>query len=175
MHIDEFNNMDAADARELAMVWAAIMPWADELVSARPYASAAELEGFAALRAAAWTRADLGAALEQHPRIGEKPQGSGAEAAASRLEQSSMADAASDVAARITAGNVAYEQRFGRVFLIRAAGRTPAELLADLERRLNNDEQTEAAEATEQLAEIALLRLHAAVTDSPTEPAEDLS
>ena len=29
------------------------------------------------------------------------------------------------------AGNAAYEQRFGRVFLIRAAGRPPEQILAD--------------------------------------------
>ncbi|MET0813427.1 MAG: 2-oxo-4-hydroxy-4-carboxy-5-ureidoimidazoline decarboxylase, partial [Microbacterium sp.] len=55
--------------------------------------------------------------------------------------------------------------RFGRVFLIRAAGRSPEEMLAELDRRLSNDDGTEAAEATGQLAEIALLRLRGAVTD----------
>jgi 2-oxo-4-hydroxy-4-carboxy-5-ureidoimidazoline decarboxylase len=76
-----------------------------------------------------------------------------------------MTDAAADVVARIAAGNVAYEARFGRVFLIRAAGRSPEELLAELERRLRSDDETEATEATGQLAEIALLRLRAAIHD----------
>ncbi len=75
-----------------------------------------------------------------------------------------MTDAAADVAARIADGNAAYEARFGRVFLIRAAGRSPEEMLAELERRLANDDETEAREAAGQLAEIALLRLRAAVT-----------
>ena len=75
-----------------------------------------------------------------------------------------MTDAAADVAARIAAGNAAYEARFGRVFLIRAAGRSPEEMLTELERRLANDDETEAREAVGQLAEIALLRLRAAVT-----------
>jgi 2-oxo-4-hydroxy-4-carboxy-5-ureidoimidazoline decarboxylase len=69
------------------------------------------------------------------------------------------------VAARIASGNAAYEERFGRVFLIRAAGRTPDEILANLERRLASDPEAETAEATQQLAEIALLRLRGALTD----------
>jgi 2-oxo-4-hydroxy-4-carboxy-5-ureidoimidazoline decarboxylase len=56
-------------------------------------------------------------------------------------------------------GNRAYEARFDRVFLVRAAGREPAELLAELHRRLGNDEATERAEVTEQLAQITELRL----------------
>ncbi|MEV8267490.1 2-oxo-4-hydroxy-4-carboxy-5-ureidoimidazoline decarboxylase [Microbacterium sp. NPDC076911] len=159
MNIDDFNVMAAADAIELALTWAAVAPWAHEIVGARPYDSAAELEGFASLRAQAWTRADLDAALERHPRIGEKPIATGAEADASRREQASMADADASVASRIAAGNTAYETQFGRVFLIRAAGRSPAEMLGELERRLRNDDDTEASEAVAQLAEIALLRL----------------
>ena len=58
-----------------------------------------------------------------------------------------MTDAAAGVTAAIAAGNAAYEQRFGRVFLIRAAGRSPEQILAELQRRLRNDDETEAAEA----------------------------
>ena len=57
------------------------------------------------------------------------------------------------------AGNRAYEERFDRVFLIRAAGRGAGEILAELERRLGNDDATERAETLEQLRQIALLRL----------------
>jgi len=76
-----------------------------------------------------------------------------------------MQTAADDVTARIAEGNAAYEERFGRVFLIRAAGRTPDEILAALERRLAGDDDAEAAEASVQLAEIALLRLRDSLTD----------
>ena len=56
-------------------------------------------------------------------------------------------------------GNLAYEERFDRVFLVRAAGRDGDEILAELERRLGNDDATERAETVEQLTQIALLRL----------------
>ncbi|WP_127794605.1 2-oxo-4-hydroxy-4-carboxy-5-ureidoimidazoline decarboxylase [Agromyces sp. LHK192] len=172
MRIDEFNALDADAARATASVWAAIPAWADELEAGRPYPSVDALAAAAADLAAVWSRIDLDAALAHHPRIGERAPGTGAEASASRREQSSMSTATVDVAERIADGNRRYEERFGRVFLIRAAGRSPEEMLAELERRLDNDDAEEAREATGQLAEIALLRLRSTVT-GPDEPASE--
>ena len=62
------------------------------------------------------------AALARHPRIGERA-GHDYNAAHSAREQAGVYLADRDVAARIAAGNVAYEDRFDRVFLIRASGR----------------------------------------------------
>ncbi|MDQ1129889.1 2-oxo-4-hydroxy-4-carboxy-5-ureidoimidazoline decarboxylase [Microbacterium sp. SORGH_AS_0888] len=172
MQLAEFNALDPADAAQTVAVWAAVPGWVDALVAARPYASVAALAAYAGELAAVWSRADLDAALAHHPRIGARVTGTGAEAAASRSEQSAMASAADEVAAAIAAGNAAYEERFGRVFLIRAAGRTPEEMLAELERRLHNDDTTEAREATAQLAEIALLRLGTTVLEDEIGPEE---
>ena len=70
-----------------------------------------------------------------------------------------MSDADAEVRAALVEGNRAYEERFDHVFLIRAAGRSPREMLAELRRRLANDVETERAEVTEQLAQITALRL----------------
>ena len=85
---------------------------------------------------------ELEAALARHPRIGERA-GAGHDAAFSAREQSGVDRSDADVAARLADGNRAYEERFDRVFLIRAAGRDAAEILAELERRLDNDDETE--------------------------------
>lgn len=159
MDLDAFNSAAPADARSVAMVWAAIPAWADTLVAGRPYAYVDEAARVAATAAASWTAGDLDAALAHHPRIGQRPSGSGAEAAASRREQASMSEASDALAAAMADANAAYEQRFGRVFLIRAAGRTPQEMLAEARRRLGNEPQAEASEALDQLAQIAVLRL----------------
>jgi 2-oxo-4-hydroxy-4-carboxy-5-ureidoimidazoline decarboxylase len=163
--LSEFNDADGPAAASLVRVWADIPAWIEAVVAGRPYASVDELEARAAALAEGWDVGDLDAALAHHPRIGERPTAFGAEGDASRREQASMATAADDVTARIAEGNAAYEERFGRVFLIRAAGRTPDEILANLERRLASDPDAETAEATAQLAEIALLRLRGALTD----------
>ena len=64
-----------------------------------------------------------------------------------------------ELAARLAAGNAAYEKRFGRIFLIRAAGRTRAEILAELERRMTLDDAEELRVVARQLGENADLRL----------------
>ncbi len=80
-----------------------------------------------------------------------------------------MGGADPETAAAIAAGNAAYEGRFGRIFLIRAAERTPEEILGELCRRLTLEPAEEQREAIAQLAEIAMLRLRSAVTREGTE------
>ncbi|MFS0792547.1 2-oxo-4-hydroxy-4-carboxy-5-ureidoimidazoline decarboxylase [Microbacterium sp. 1P10AE] len=171
MHLTAFNAASPADAAEVVRVWADIPGWVDAVVAGRPYADVDALAAYAGDLAAAWSPQDLAAALHAHPRIGAKVSGENAEAAASRREQAAMTTAADDDVAAIAAGNAAYEARFGRVFLIRAAGRTPGEIRAELERRLDNEPDAETLEATRQLAEIALLRLRTTLADDvPDEP-----
>ena len=99
-------------------------------------------------------------ALAHHPRIGERARGTSTEAALSRTEQPHL-DA--EIAEQLAAANEAYEARFGRVFLIRAAGRSAPEILAELQRRLTLSPDDEEAVAIDQLREIAKLRLVGAV------------
>ena len=69
-----------------------------------------------------------------------------------------------DVARRLAEGNRAYEERFDRVFLIRAAGRSAPEILEELERRLGNDDAAERAETVDAAdARSRMLRLRQVV------------
>jgi len=113
-------------------------------------------------RALPWDEVSI--ALAAHPRIGDRVEGSSSESEASRREQSSMSDADAATRAALVDGNRAYEERFGHVFLIRAAGRSPDEMLGELRRRLDNDDEAEQAEATEQLAQITALRVKGLVS-----------
>ena len=162
--IDELNTCPAEHARAALRPCADVDSWVDALVAGRPYADADDLLDRAVGLAARWSDSEVEHALRDHPRIGESPTGDGGAAAHSRREQASMATADEGVAARIADGNQRYEQRFGRVYLVRAAGRTPEELLNLLEERLGNDDDVERAETKAQLAEIAVLRLRALVT-----------
>ena len=56
-------------------------------------------------------------------------------------------------------GNRAYEEKFGRIFLIRAAGRSRPEILAELQRRLLLDPEAEVKVVAAELRDIALLRI----------------
>ncbi len=95
----------------------------------------------------------------RHPRIGEPPGGDDAEAHLARSEQSNVDSSDSAAQKRLTDGNRAYEDKFGRVFLVRAAGRSTSDILTALDRRLLNDEASELAVVAEELRDIAARRL----------------
>jgi 2-oxo-4-hydroxy-4-carboxy-5-ureidoimidazoline decarboxylase len=80
--------------------------------------------------------AEIDEALSAYPRVGEDPEGS-----------------------------AAYEQRFGRVFVIRAEGRSPEEIAQERDRRLENDGVAELAEIANQLRGLALVRLRTSYAD----------
>ena len=156
MRVDEFNALPADDARALVAGWLGVRRWVDEVVAGRPYSDTAELRARAHDSALDLTDHELASALSRHPRIGELPHANGAEARHSRSEQAGVKAADAE---RLRAANLTYEQRFCHVFLVRAAGRTSADILAELRRRLYNDEETERAETVTALRDIALLRM----------------
>ena len=160
MRVDEFNALPADDARALVAGWLGVRRWVDEVVAGRPYPDAAALRKRAHDSALDLTDHELASALSRHPRIGERPSGGGAELRHSRSEQAGVRAADAE---RLRAANAAYEQRFGHVFLVRAAGRSSTEILAELRRRLYNDEEAERAETVTALRDIALLRMEEVV------------
>lgn len=137
--------------------------WADGVVARRPFADEAALllaadAVWMGLPESGWEEA-----FASHPRIGQqKPVGEATpEALAwSRREQSvSMAPDAT-VQQALAAGNRVYEERFGRIFIVCASGRSAVEILGLLERRICNDDRAELQEAAEQQRQIMQLRLH---------------
>ena len=163
MQLSEFNALDAAEALVLVRGLADIPEWAAAIVGNRPYDDAETLAGYADLLAADWTDEQVTAALDDHPRIGEKHAGSGAGAEHSSREQAGVDPRDADVVRRLAEGNAAYEARFDRIYLVRAAGRSAEEILALLEQRLTNDPATELRVTAGQLREIADLRLRGLV------------
>lgn len=162
--LKDFNTHQTAAVKELIASCAPINSWSAALLARRPYSSRQDLLQMASSLTQDWTDKEVDGALAHHPRIGERAKGDSAEARASREEQAALGE---DAAAREewVAANHDYERTFDRIFLIRAKGRSRAEMMAQLRQRLNNDAATEAQVRREQLAEIALLRLEDAVTD----------
>jgi 2-oxo-4-hydroxy-4-carboxy-5-ureidoimidazoline decarboxylase len=133
--------------------------WVDQVAAAAPFASLDALLTIARDTATPLSEAEIDEAIAHHPRIGEKAAGNGISQTLSAGEQASVDDRDAEINRAIAEGNLEYEARFGRVFLIRAAGRSRAEILSELRRRLSLDDVTERAIVGEQLREIALLRL----------------
>lgn len=149
--------MAVSISRELLLGCLHVPRWADEVMAGRPYADERALLDAADAAARRLDDEELEQALADHPRIGER----GGDR--SQEEQSGVDSTEDGVARRLVAGNAAYEERFHRVFLIRAAGRDAEEILSELDRRLRNDDATERAETVDNLREIALLRLEQAL------------
>jgi len=161
-----FNSEPVERVEEVLQAINAAPRFATELAVGRPYPDVDVLVARAeqVTRALPWD--EVAVALSAHPRIGDRVNGASLEARSSRREQSAMAAADAELRAAIIAGNRAYEHRFNHVFLIRAAGRSGQEMLAELQRRMDNDPETERAEVVEQLAQITGLRIRRLIEGS---------
>lgn len=162
--VAELNALPEQDARTRLAGCCASRAWADAVVHDRPYPTREALLSAAAAACVQLSPADLDEALAAHPRIGERAAGDGDAARLSRHEQSAVTRADSSVREELRAANAAYEERFDRVFLVRAAGRGPEEILAELRRRLGNGPDAERAEVARELAEITRIRIEGLVT-----------
>ena len=154
----EATDSELRDGLEAAL---SVPRWVDEVAAGAPFESLDELLHLARAAATPLSSVEIDQAMAHHPRIGEKASGTHAAAVHSRREQVSSDEDDAELNAAIAEGNAEYESRFDRVFLIRAAGRTRAEILHELTRRLALDDDTELAIVAEQLREIALLRIAA--------------
>lgn len=135
--------------------------WADQMAARRPLPDEAALlaksdEVWRSLPESDWLEAFRG-----HPRIGAiAPRAAPPQSAAwSQQEQRSVADAGDSAKFALAEGNREYERRFNRIFIVCATGKSPAEILEILQRRLKNDEHAELQEAAEQQRQITQIRL----------------
>ncbi|WP_026553971.1 2-oxo-4-hydroxy-4-carboxy-5-ureidoimidazoline decarboxylase [Arthrobacter sp. 35W] len=140
-----------------------IQRWIDGIIDDRPYSSREALLDSARIAADPFTIPEIESALAHHPRIGQKAAGTSTEAKLSAAEQARVSGEDPAILAAIAEGNAAYESKFGRVFLIRAAGRSATDILGSLNKRLENPPEVELAVVAQQLREIAVLRLEGAV------------
>ncbi|GAA3832928.1 2-oxo-4-hydroxy-4-carboxy-5-ureidoimidazoline decarboxylase [Nocardioides panacisoli] len=164
MGLDHFNAGPAAELRPVLLACCDVPRWADAVLAGRPYADRGAALRVADQAARDLTTDEVDRALAAHPRIGERARGTHTEAAWSQHEQSGVATTTA-VQEELAEGNRAYEERFGRVFLICATGLGAEEVLADLRERLDHDSETEAAVVADELRKIALLRLERVLTE----------
>ena len=138
----------------------AVPRWVDEVVAAGPYSSLDQLvDPGPDVRRRRWRRPR---STRRWPIIRGSASGRRASGQAQSFSHAEQASSASDdeqLAAALAEGNRAYEEKFGRIFLIRAAGRSRPEILAELRRRLELDPAEELQQVGAELRDIALLRI----------------
>ena len=136
--------------------------WASEMAARRPVPDesaliAASDETWRGLNESDWMEA-----FNSHPRIGESgaPNPSADRSATWAMqEQKKVADADDAIKIALAEGNREYENKFGRIFIVCATGKSAAEVLEALRRRLQSDPRTELYEAAEQQRQITQVRL----------------
>jgi len=158
MDLEELNCADRSDLMATLLACCDVPSWAEAVVAGRPYADVDALLATADDAARRMGPAEVEQALAAHPRIGERAPGAGTGAAWSRQEQSGVSRD-ERTQAELVEANRAYEERFGRVFLVCATGLSAEEVLAAARQRLGNDEVTEEGVVADELRKIALLRL----------------
>ena len=159
--LSEFNLGTSDEVSTLLKHCVHIPRWSTELLKQRPFASVEGLLKAAEQSARTWSWEEILAALNTHPRIGEKKAQallSQQEQAFSDREQSAL-NADQDTLDAIDQGNLAYEKKYGFIFLIKASGLNSQDILTALTYRLKNDPEIEQRIVHQQLMEIALLRL----------------
>lgn len=161
--LEQWNVMTHAEAVAAILPCCGSSAWGAAMAARRPIGNADEMarhttEVWWSLDRTAWAEA-----FASHPRIGErKPKVETTSETArtwSREEQKRAMQADTKVLEQLAEANLRYEQRFGRIFLICAGGRSAEEILLELQARLANDEDTEWTVAAEQQRRITALRL----------------
>lgn len=151
MGLAQVNALDADQARAEFARCCHATSWIEAMIAHRPFASLEAALEASDVATRSLDREGLFEAFSGHPRIGERSASPW-----STQEQSGVADATRDA---LIQANHEYEERFGHVFLIRASGRSGEEMLAECQRRLANDPETELEQAREQLVLINQIRV----------------
>lgn len=160
--LTRWNALDAESAAREVVPCCGSSAWAAQLVAKRPITNeAALIEAsstiWLSLPEQAWQQA-----FDSHPRIGQKhAQSQATEKSLRWSAQEQRAAVSEDTAAKqaLEQANRRYEQRFGRIFIVCATGKSTPQILSILEARMQNDQQTELCEAAEQQRQITELRL----------------
>lgn len=160
--IGKLNRLSAEEARAALLACCGSTRWAEAVAALRPFWDVGQLLNIGGrvwreLKAEDWLEA-----FRAHPKIGESKaeRETGAEAQRwAEGEQSRARDASDETLDALASANREYEECFGFIFIICAAGRSAEEMLAALRARLSNDPETELRVAAAEQWRITELRL----------------
>lgn len=160
--LDRINDMSEDEAYAALLRCCGSTRWAREMAKKRPFASISSLMQIADATWGALDRTDWLEAFAAHPRIGSKKDVEAKAASTkqwSTQEQAGASSANEETLHAIAAANAEYENKFGRIYLVCATGKSADELLQICENRLHNDAETELRIAAEEQRKITRLRL----------------
>ncbi|MEV6113053.1 2-oxo-4-hydroxy-4-carboxy-5-ureidoimidazoline decarboxylase [Streptomyces sp. NPDC052109] len=150
-----FNDLEERAALAVLHEACASTEWARRLLAARPYATPDALYAAGDAAMAELGTADLEEAMAGHPPIGRPEPGD----PTSAREQRGMAGASAELKAEMLELNLAYQEKFGHVFLICATGRTGEQMRDAVKERIGNTPEQEREIVRTELGKINRIRL----------------
>ncbi|MFJ7076821.1 2-oxo-4-hydroxy-4-carboxy-5-ureidoimidazoline decarboxylase [Streptomyces sp. NPDC098781] len=150
-----FNALEEHAAHAALHEACASTAWVKRLLAGRPHTSVEALYTASDAAMAELTAEDLAEAMAGHPPIGRPKPGD----PTSAREQRGMAGASEELKAEMLELNLAYQDRFGHVFLICATGRTGEQMRDALEQRIGNSPEQEREIVRTELGKINRIRL----------------
>ncbi|MER5943227.1 2-oxo-4-hydroxy-4-carboxy-5-ureidoimidazoline decarboxylase [Streptomyces sp. NPDC001928] len=150
-----FNALEEHAAHAALHEACASTAWVRRLLAARPYVTVGDLYTASDAAMAELSTEDLAQAMAGHPPIGRPKPGD----PTSAREQRGMAGASEELKAELLELNLAYQDRFGHVFLICATGRTGEEMRDAVKERIGNSPEQEREIVRTELGKINRIRL----------------
>ncbi|MGW8377080.1 2-oxo-4-hydroxy-4-carboxy-5-ureidoimidazoline decarboxylase [Streptomyces sp. ODS28] len=151
-----FNSAGEGDARAALTEVCASGSWVGKVLAQRPYASEEELAAASDAAMAELTAEDLDQAMAGHPPIGRPKPGD----PTSSREQRGMAGASEELKEEMLELNLAYQDKFGHVFLICATGLTGEQMRDAVRNRIDNSPEQEREIVRGELTKINRIRLN---------------
>ncbi|WP_225830682.1 2-oxo-4-hydroxy-4-carboxy-5-ureidoimidazoline decarboxylase [Streptomyces sp. NK08204] len=153
--LPRFNALEENAALAALQEVCASTEWARRVLAARPYATVEALCAASDAATAELTTAGLEEAMAGHPPIGRPEPGD----PTSAREQRGMAGASEELKAEMLELNLAYQEKFGHVFLICATGRTGEQMRDAAKERIGNAPEQEREIVRTELGRINRIRL----------------
>lgn len=167
---EAFNSLSQAVATETLATCCGAQRWVADMEGLRPFGS---IEFLHTAAIATWYDQcgpkDWLEAFEHHPKIGDLKSLTQKFASTKEWagqEQQSVNTATRTILEALAAGNTAYEQQFGYIFIVCATGKSAAEMLRLLQDRLSNDPETELRIAMGEQAKITAIRLNKLIEEN---------
>ena len=162
MTIAEFDHLNLEEKKAMLHTCCGSNTWVNNMIAAPPAEDLVDLLEIAEEQWYACYESDWREAFSHHPRIGDVDSLKEKFAATAQWaegEQSTVKQASEQTLQALAAGNQAYEQRFGYIFIVCATGKSADEMLQLLNQRLYNNPEVEIQIAMEEQLKITKLRL----------------
>lgn len=163
MTLEKLNYLSDLDAKAAFATCCTSDAWIKGMVEARPFSDVYAIQKVALNVWDACKEADFLQAFEGHPKIGDvsslREKYANTKGLASN-EQSGVNVATEEVLQALADGNNDYDKKNGFIFIVFATGKSAAEMLALLQKRLLNDRDTELENAAIEQSKITALRIN---------------